>query len=420
VVRPRSLAVSVVVGVGAICALVAVAGTGRESPGAQAQPARPGSVGRVAGARPPRTSYPRGRQFYVSTGGSDTAVGSRAHPWRTIGYAASQARPGATVHVAPGSYAGPLLIERGGTARRPLRFLSDRRWGARITAGSPGPILIVNIRGDHVTFQDFDVSGSGGDGSAAISANGTNDAILGNHVHDLAAPCLKGGGDGAAGIVVAGDGYRLRGGLVDGNLVERIGSGPRDGSCRLVHGIYASVPDVRISNNVTSDAAGDGITSWHAARSLTIANNLSVFNGGSGILVGSGDAGATTGNTRTLVANNIVYRNERAGITESTDGGHRVGPGNRYLHNLAFMNGSSGLGDLSPAAMVSDTLSRDPGLGQKGQGARRRFCLSSGSPVVDAGTRLGAPTRDFDGKRRPRGRTVDIGPYELPAGSCAR
>lgn len=406
-------------GVGAICALVAVVGTGRDSPGAAAQPALPASVGRIAAARPPRTAYPRGRQFYVSTGGSDAAVGSRRHPWRTIGYAASQARPGATVHVAPGSYAGPLRIERGGTARRPLRFLSDRRWGAHITAGSAGPILIVDVRGDHVTFQGFDVSGSGGDGSAAISADGTDDAILGNHVHDLAAPCLKGGGNGAAGIVVAGDDYRKRGGLVDGNLVEHIGSGPRDGSCRLVHGIYASVPDVRISNNVTSDAAGDGITSWHAARALTIVNNLSVFNGGSGILIGSGDAGATSGNTRTLVANNIVYRNQRAGITESSDGSHLVGPGNRYLHNLAYMNGSSGLSNLSSAAMVSDTLSRDPGLGEEGQGARRRFCLSSGSPVVDAGTGLGAPTRDFEGKPRPRGHAVDIGPYELPAGSCA-
>ncbi len=59
-----------------------------------------------------------------------------------------------------------------------------------------------------------------------------------------------------------------------------------------MHGIYAAVPGVTIVNNIVSRAAGDGITSWHAARKLTVANNLSAMNGGSGILIGSGDVGA--------------------------------------------------------------------------------------------------------------------------------
>ena len=181
-----------------------------------------------------------------------------------------------------------------------------------------------------------------------------------------------------------------------------------------------------IANNIVSRAAGDGITSWHAASALTIVNNLSASNGGSGIFVGSGDSGATsTGHKSTLVANNIVYRNARIGITEGSDGAHPVGPGNRYLRNVAYANGgddrsaASGVSGLFPGAIVSGTLNVDPGLADRARRAGRRYRLRTTSPAVDAGTRSGAPRHDFDGKARPRGRGVDIGPYELPARSRA-
>jgi hypothetical protein len=216
-----------------------------------------------------------------------------------------------------------------------------------------------------------------------------------------------------AGIAVGDERYRAQGGRIAGNVVERIGTGPRDGSCRLMHGIYAAVPGVTIVNNIVQRAIGDGITSWHAARDLTIANNLSFRNGGAGILVGSGSAGATSiGHIRTLVSNNIVYRNARYGITETSDGAHQVGPGNRYLHNLAFANrggdesSSSGVGGLSPGEIVRRNLSADPLLG--GPGYRPR----AESPAVDAGTCDGASRRDFEGTVRPQGRAMDIGPYE--------
>jgi Right handed beta helix region len=354
---------------------------------------------------------------YVSPSGSDRAAGTRARPWRTIGHAARRVRPGYLVHVAPGRYPRPLTISRGGTEARRVRFVSDRRWRARIAAGGTGAITAVEIQADHVTFQGFEVRASGGDGTAGISVEGSHDAVIGNRVRRVAAPCV---GDGASGIVIGGgrNDYRNHGGYVDRNLVERIGTGARDGTCRLVHGIYAAVPGVAVSNNIVSRALGDGITSWHAARTLTIANNLSAMNGGAGILVGSGDSGATeAGHTGTLVANNIVYRNARDGVTESSDGSHPVGPGNRYLNNLTFGNAwhdggeDPGADALPDDAMVAGTLSADPGFLRGGP--VNSYVLRKASPAVDAGTRAGAPRHDFDGSRRPRGRGIDIGPHEL-------
>jgi hypothetical protein len=392
---------------------VGAVGVGCESSGGAAR----SSSADTAGPPPTVASAPRIHR-YVSPQGDDGNRGSRGRPWHTLGHAATRVRPGLTVHVAPGRYAGPLRITSSGSARRPVRFVSDRRWGAKISDRDTGLVTVVEILGDHVAFKGFEITGGGTDGAVGIDVEGSNSVIAGNRVHDLAASCAPG-----AGIAVGDEGYRAEGGLVAGNVVERIGAGPRDGTCRLMHGIYAAVPGVAIVNNIIKRAIGDGITSWHAARDLTIANNLSVRNGGAGILVGSGDAGATTiGHIRTLVSNNIVYRNALYGITETSDGAHEVGPGNRYLHNLAFANrggeesSSSGVGGLSAGEIVRRNLSVDPLLA--GPGYRPR----AGSPAVDAGTCDGASRRDFEGAARPQGRAIDIGPYERRStpGRCDR
>jgi pectate disaccharide-lyase len=402
--------------------LVGVELASRSSSGSNGAPA-------VDAARPSEVQWPssagaarRGATRYVSPAGSDDNPGSRSRPWRTIEHAAARIRPGGLVKVAPGRYRGPLTIATSGTAARPVRFVSQRRWRARITARDSGPIAVVALQGDHVSFEGFDVTGSGGDGTAGIHVEGSNAAVVGNYVHDVRVPCLD-TGNGGAGIVVGGgaDGYRNRDGLVGDNVVMDIGSGPRNGSCRLVHGIYAGVPRVTIANNIVVDAAGDGITSWHAARALTIANNLSAMNGGAGILIGSGDAGATrAGHRDTLVSNNIVYRNELYGITESSDGAHRVGPGNRYMNNLHFANrdgdtrASSGIGGLHSGAAESDNIHADPRfVASMTAGVRRAYLLEATSPAVDAGTCAGAPPRDFTGAARRQGQSVDIGPREL-------
>jgi hypothetical protein len=345
------------------------------------------------------------RNYYVSRGGSDAHNGSRKKPWRTLAHAAAHAGPGSTVHVASGHYPGPLVLSRNGRPGRRIRFVAEAKWGARITAKSSGSLSVVEVAGDYVDLQGFDISGRGGDGTVGIVVPGSYVRVLRNRVHDVVVAC-DGGTNGGGGIVAGGGlpDYRNHDIQVTGNLVHDVVGTPTR-RCEGVQGIYASVARVLIANNVVYRNAHDCITSWHAATQLTIVNNTSVDCPGAGITVGSGGPGATSGgNVHTLVANNLVFGNGQ-GIVETSDGVHHVGPGNRFLNNLVFRSGN---GAPSRGAVVSGTVSSDPRLASVGRGYR----LTAGSPAIDAGTSTGAPRSDFDGVHRPQGSRVDIGAFE--------
>ena len=361
------------------------------------------------------------RNYYVSRSGSDAHNGSRKRPWRTLAHAAARAGPGSTVHVGqrplPGT-ARPGPQRQAGTAH-PASWPSTG--GApRITATSSGSLGIVEIAGDYVDFEGFDISGRGGDGTAGIVVPGSHVRVLRNRVHDVLVAC-DGGSNGGGGIVAGGGlpDYRNHDIEVVGNLVHDVVGTPTR-RCEGVQGIYASVARVLIANNVAYRNAHDCITSWHAATQLTIVNNTAVDCPGAGITIGSGGPGATSsGNVHTLVANNLVYGNGQ-GIVETTDGVHRVGPGNRFLNNLVFRSGN---GAPSRGAVVSGTVSSDPKLASAGDSYR----LTAGSPAIDAGTqhrsaalglRARAPAAGI--ARRHRSLRVAIAGAEQPVAPVRR
>jgi hypothetical protein len=371
-----------------------------------------GTKDRTATEAPAPAAAPiRSVDYYVSPKGDDDDSGSRKRPWRTIRHAATRVGPGSTVHVARGRYAGPVVLRVDGRPGGRIRFVSSSRWGARIVASSSESLGVVSISGDYVDFERFDVSGRGGDGTAGIIVPGSHDRVVGNHVHNVKVTCP--GPNGGGGIVAGGGtpNYRNHDIEVVGNLVHDVVGTPRR-ACTGVQGIYASVANVRIANNVSYRNADNCITSWHAATRLTIVNNT-VADCPIGITVGSGGPGATGGGNRnTTVANNIVYRCRR-GIAETTDGEHRVGPGNRYLNNLVFACGARGLlvGSVAPRGggpLVAGTLTLDPRLRDRAARYRPR----AASPVIDAGVATAAPASDFSGVRRPQGPRVDIGAFE--------
>jgi hypothetical protein len=380
-----------------------------------------GSGGQGDGSGLPDASPPRGlgaavdlsttsrRRFYVSASrGDDEADGSRRAPWRTIQRAAVGAVPGSTVHVSRGSYRGPVTLPGSGSSGHRIRFTSTTRWGARIRAARRRAVAIVDIKGAYVDFEGFDVSGRGGDGTVGILVVGNHSRAIANHVHDLAIGCS--GSRGGAGIDFDGGAarYRSHHHAAIGNFVENVGSGPRDGSCRGVHGIYMAARRGVAVNNVIVRSAGDGITSWHAARGLRVSNNTSVGNGGNGITIGSGDSGVTTGNRGSLVANNITVGNHICGITESSDGRQHPDD-NRYSNNLMFANARRGNACNTWSEDWTGTINADPLFVDP---ARNDFRVAPDSPAVSSGTSHPAPPYDHEGIRRPMGAGIDRGAFE--------
>ena len=406
VIAVLAVALAAAVALVAMVALIAQSG----SRGEHARPSRPD-------ASPPRGLGPAvdlraslGRQFYVSASrGDDAADGSRRRPWRTIQRAAVAAGPGSTVHVSRGPYRGPVTLGRSGSSGRRIRFVSTTRWGARIRAAQRRAVAIVDIRGAYVDFEGFDVSGRGGDGTVGILAVGNHSRAIANHVHDLAIGCS--GPRGGAGIDFDGGAahYRSHDQAAIGNFVENVGSGPRDGSCRGVHGIYMAARRGVVVNNVVVRSVGDGITSWHAASELRVSNNTSVGNGGNGITIGSGDSGATTGNRRSLVANNITVGNHICGITESHDGRHPHPDDNSYDNNLIFANAKQGNACDTWSDDWTGTITVDPLFVDR---ARNDLRVAPNSPAVSSGTSRPAPPYDYHGIRRPKGAGIDRGAFE--------
>jgi hypothetical protein len=318
--------------------------------------------------------------LYVSPQGSDSGPCTREAPCRTLQRADQVVEPGMTVDVAPGDYPATHL-RRSGTRAARIRFQSSIPWSARV-AGESGEAIAIS--GAFVDFVGFDVTGGAGV-SSGIALAGSYSRAIGNHVHDIPRPCSHNGG-----IVAADADYRAHDMEIVGNWVHDIGAGRRDGSCSLLHGIYAAVPGVRIVNNVVARALGDGITSWHAAARLTVVNNTVIDNGGDGILIGNGGAGGTAeGNTNSYVANNVSAGNAVDPISES--GTHPVY--NNFVSNTYFGN-------------VADRV--DQWGTSVERGGRTDPVTFAGAAVDDyrptsavAGTRLGAPAIDFLGARRP-------------------
>lgn len=333
-----------------------------------------------------RVAAVRGANLYVSPGGHDSAACSVHAPCRQLDRADELAKPGTTVHVRPGSYRRATLTASG-TASKPIRYVSTKRWAAVIVNRRRLRGAVVAVQGKHVILKGFQVTSAVTANVDGIAISGSYSAAVGNRVHDLHRSCGSNGG------IVAGDAkYSAHDIDITGNYVSDIGDGPRDGSCALLHGIYAAVPRVRVVNNVVVRALADGITSWHAATRLTIVNNTVVGNGGDGILVGNGDVGASAaGNTRSYVANNLIASNHNDAISE--EGPHPVH--NTFADNTFYANGRDVLDQWGDSTQVG-TMTSDPLFTD----AAHNFRLRRGSGAVGSGTGIRAPATDFLGVRR--------------------
>lgn len=374
-------------------------GGGQPAPGGQAHFISPTTV---ITQEPQRTGE---KAYYVSPNGDDTNDGSQAHPFATIQKAATVVTPGTTVHVLPGTYTQPVVLKIDGTSKAPITFMSDIKWGAKIkTTGTKDP---WTTRADYIDIIGFDITSTGSrDG---ITNLGSFIRTIGNHVHDI-----PGGCDSIGGAGIDDGNYTAHDDDIIGNVVNNIGDTyPK--LCEYVHGIYHSTARGHIINNISYDNAGCGINLWHAADATVVDNNLTFGNKEHGISIGTNtdDTGGDIGNNF-IVANNISIDNALLGIRERIG----VGSHDQYLNNIVYGNGDAPFGDEHynwPSSADNkdiNTITENVQFVNYQIDGSGDYHLRADSPAIDAGTSVGAPSTDFDGRARPQGKGFDIGPYE--------
>ncbi len=325
---------------------------------------------------------------------------------------------GGTVYVLPGTYNGytsqhTIRLATSGTPSARIRWVAKTKWAARIV-GHVNPANGLGwgivIAGDYVDLVGFDVTS---DANMGVWVLGTHVRVIGNHVHDIPGQpgCTSYGASGVEQGNYSG-GYME----VIANVVHNVGSGG-PGSCNKYQGIYLAAPFDAAVNNVSYRNASKGIATWHAATRNTISNNT-VFDNDVGILVGAGDSPCDRACSADymLVSNNIVYHNKTIGFWQyARAGGHNV-----YTNNLTFANGDSNVllqGDCGNIIFATcnsfvKAVYADPQfVNFTGNFFTGDYHLKDVSPALKAGTVLGAPSTDFDGKSRTGGTAPNLGAF---------
>jgi parallel beta-helix repeat protein len=392
--------------------------------------------------------------FYVAAGGNNAAAGTPAAPWQTLQYAVDSVKPGDTILVESGTYAG-CRIGNSGTASAPITLAAAP--GAKVLVNTPGP---DNMHGSDIEVENFNETVTNWVLKGLEVTGGQAYGIDVRVTQDITVEDCTAYGNTRSGIFLAFSDYPT----IEGNTSYSNGE----------HGIYDSnsgdYPTIR-SNDVYDNKdsgiqlngdvtqGGDGIITGALIDSNVIWDNGA--GGGSGI-----NCDGVQGST---VQNNLLYGNQASGISLfQIDGGgpseHDVvvnntiiqPSGSRWalniqnggiddtaLNNILLNAGSSGSIDISSDSLpgfvsnnnvVSNAFTTDGSavlsLAQwrsaTGQDLRsflaapsalfvnasaNNYQLSATSPAIDAGTSTDAPAYDIDGNPRPAGR-IDVGAYQ--------
>ena len=342
---------------------------------------------------------------YVSTAGNDGGSGSSDSPWKTINKAASVVDAGTTVHVAPGTYPERVVSSRSGTSTAHIRFVSDVKWGAKITptgTGGDGWGGAYGWRnsGNYVEINGFEITPSIGANmdSGVYIPSGSHIWVLNNKIHHISVSGMREGPGGISNDIGTDDTHYT------GNWIFDIGYTQR------TQGIYCASGVSNIINNITASCSGYGVCLWHVPHNVMIFNNTIVNCGmvghysSGGILVGAGEHTDADAHD-CITANNIVYGCPSNGIME---GG--ITHNNMFINNLTFNNYNNW--ELANGTQTG-TITANPVFVNYISDGTGDYRIQSSSAAKDAAYSLYAPAVDFNGYNRPHGAASDIGAHEF-------
>ncbi len=259
---------------------------------------------------------------------------------------------------------------------------------------------------DAITIGDANFSGNkaGADGGAIHASRGSV-SIDGNNITGNSAGA-NGGGIGAAGAAVT-----ITGNAIIANMADNGGGiHAEQGSAVIINNMFNG-------NTALQEMGAVGIDCDSAlVVNNTISNNMALNGPGGGVavLLRDDSDGAT-------LRNNIVYQNN------AWTGGNDFYIDNDYdgnqtassvtLDHNNFDQGADGLFISAPFAVSATNLNNlDPMFMDSTTG---NYQLSKGSPCIDAGSAVDAPSVDIDNVSRPLGLTHDMGAYEYEGAPVA-
>ncbi|HET9449698.1 MAG TPA: right-handed parallel beta-helix repeat-containing protein, partial [Aggregicoccus sp.] len=215
------------------------------TPGAPASPGAPAPVPTPV-PTPTPTPVTYVREWVVAPTGSDSAAGSSAAPFRSIGKALSVVGPGERITVKAGTYAERVAIEgtvRAGTAAAPIRLQGEGM--PRLVPGSSSSSMVA-IRKPywHVDGFEVDAQGTPKFGVVFYDATTTGSVLSGSRVHN-----------GTAGAAVTTFQYAT-GVTIEGNEIHDYSRGSEDAHGVLVQ--YSS-KNITVRNNRIHGVSGDSV-----------------------------------------------------------------------------------------------------------------------------------------------------------------
>ncbi len=188
---------------------------------------------------PPQPTY--SKTWVVSGTGQDTAAGTAAAPFRTLGKAVSVVQPGELVLVKAGTYNESVVLTKAGTPQAKITFQGEGN--PKITPGASG--ALVQFKAPYVIFDGFDIDVQNQARFAVTFTGNVQGSVIANsEIHH---------GTLGAGITTY-DG--AMGATIENNHVHHFSRGETDS-----HGISVQTTsrDIKILNNDIHDNSGDSV-----------------------------------------------------------------------------------------------------------------------------------------------------------------